>query len=198
MELPLSEWILLMANSWWSVSYTVTAPGGASQLGTWLVQASSSTAAKASAVSGLGSGAKIGAVSGPYSTKAQAQAGGIAISGSSNAAGNPGGTASGSNPNNTNNANTTGGIQAEPSSLGSAACLAQFPQITIPTPIVGTTIGPYCMFTKTEARALIGGLLIAVGVIGGLVATVLMVAEGFESTSIGKQATKAASVLAVA
>jgi len=186
------------ANSqWWSVSYVLQGTGAA-QIGTWITQAASASDAKSIALMSLSNKAQVGAVSGPYASKAAAQAGGIAISGSSKAAGNPNGTQPGTSTTNPNNSNTTGGVQAQPSNLATnpsdTNCVWTAPTVNL----VVTSVGGGCILTKTEVRALLGGALMGVAVIGFLVAGILMAVEGFESTSIGQQATKAASVLAIA
>lgn len=68
--------------------------------------------------------------------------------------------------------NTVNGINSFVGS-GTAGdpCLIAFPGIDIP--VVGT-VGNFCLFTKTEARALIGGLLMGAGSLIGVLAVITL------------------------
>jgi tail lysozyme len=65
----------------------------------------------------------------------------------------------------------------EGSAATGSACLIQFPGVTIP---VAGSIGSFCIFSKGEARALIGGMLLFAG--GGLfvVGALILAAGAFQ------------------
>jgi hypothetical protein len=61
-----------------------------------------------------------------------------------------------------------------------AGCLVGIPQFSVP--VVGTSIGGGCWFTRSEARAVIGGGLLAAAGVLGLVAVLILAASAFQRT----------------
>jgi Lysozyme like domain len=88
----------------------------------------------------------------------------------------------------------TGSTTAALSSASASACLVQFPSVNL----VVTSVGGGCLVTKSEARAVIGGVLLAAGGIMGLVSVLIIAASAFEHTGAGSALTKAAGVVALA
>jgi Lysozyme like domain len=77
---------------------------------------------------------------------------------------------------------TTGLPAASTASTAAAAtyattCLVGFPGISIP--VIGD-VGSFCMFSRSEARGLIGGVLLGVAGILGLAAMVILAASAFD------------------
>lgn len=75
------------------------------------------------------------------------------------------------------------GTQPNPSS----PCLVSFPKIDL----LVTSAGGGCLFSKTEARAFIGGMFMFAGLAPGLIAALLMGAYGLKGHNIGDKANKA-------
>ncbi len=67
-------------------------------------------------------------------------------------------------------------------------CLIGFPGISIP--VVGD-VGSFCLFSRSEARAFIGGLCLGVAGIVGLAAVVILAASAFEHSGAASAVAKA-------
>lgn len=70
------------------------------------------------------------------------------------------------------------GTQANPSS----PCLVSFPKVDL----LVTSVGGGCLFSKTEARAFIGGMFMFAGLAPGLIAAILMAAYGLQGKASDK------------
>jgi Lysozyme like domain len=75
----------------------------------------------------------------------------------------------------------------------SVTCLFGFPGVSLP--LVGD-VGSFCMFSRSEARALIGGLVLGAAGVIGLAAVVILAASAFEhsgaASAVGSAAEKVA------
>lgn len=151
-----------MANPWWVVTYTSTG-SGASQLGTVIVQASSQGAARTLAASKLPDYDQVGAARGPYDSQSAAASAGVGTGGG----GKPVKPTPGTGGPNATPPSGGGQVTANPSNLQSAACLAQLPSL----------LGGGCIFTKTNARAVIAALMIAAGAGIAVVGLVVLAAQ---------------------
>jgi hypothetical protein len=78
--------------------------------------------------------------------------------------------------------------QAAPSN-----CIVLVPNPVSGVPIIGSLITSkgICLFTKTEARALIGGVILAAGASATLVGLAILVVSGFSHTKAGQAAGRA-------
>ena len=102
-----------------------------------------------------------------------------------------------SGPGATTAAATSGGGSATLATYNANACLIGIPNLNpIPSwvPIAGTSSG-FCILSKSEARALLGGALMVAGGIGAMIGFIVLAAGAFQRTGgLGKAADIAAVI----
>lgn len=85
----------------------------------------------------------------------------------------------------------SGATSATLTATQSAECLIASPSVNIHI----TTLGGGCLISKTQARAVLGGIIVTGGVIVGGVGVVLLAAFGFGKSSAGQKAIAAAQLV---
>jgi hypothetical protein len=173
--------------SWWVVTYTASS-GGALQLGTVIVQAASNGAARTAAAAQLPAGDQIGAARGPYPSQAAAASAGVKTSGGIGKGVNPlpGTGAPGTSP-----PSGGGQVAAGTASSPGSPCLISYPSANL----LVTSVGGGCLLTKTNVRAMVGGLIIAAGGLVAIIGIALLVAEGFQKSGAQQGLTRIAGAM---
>jgi hypothetical protein len=97
-------------------------------------------------------------------------------------------------PNSTQKKTATKTVSPTVAGKGASPCLVLIPNPVKNIPLIGDLISGagVCLFTKTEARALIGGLMLAAGAGLGIVGISVLVVSAFSHTKAGQAAGKVA------
>ena len=123
----------------------------------------------------------MGAARGPYPTQAAAAAAGVQTSGGLGKGVNP---ISGTAPPGTAPPSGGGQVSATPSNLASSGspCLVALPTVNL----LVTSVNGACILTKTNVRAMVGGMILGASGILAIVGLSLLVVEGFQQSGAGE------------
>ena len=77
----------------------------------------------------------------------------------------------------------------------SAACLISWPSASVLPFGIGPTFGGGCIFARSEARALVGGILLGVGGLGLLTGVIILAASAFAGSKFAGRAADVAAVV---